>query len=42
MDELRVRGATSLWGRMGRTDCGESNNTQYECAIKKINMRLYL
>ena len=28
VDELRVRGATRLWVRLGRTDCGERNNTQ--------------
>ena len=28
VDELRIRGATSLLGRLGRTDCVERNNTQ--------------
>ena len=28
VDEPRVRGATRLWVRLGRTDCGERNNTQ--------------
>ena len=28
VDELRVRGATSLLVRLGRTNCGERNSTQ--------------